>query len=150
MGEPDSPPINSGVPLFIELFAGKGSLSRAATQAGFAVLSLDHEATAAQVPMIQMDLTTPSGESILWDVLESKQLLAVHMGLPCGTSSRARERQISAALRAQGVPNPPPLRSAMCPLGLPGLRSTHQAKVDSANKLYWLAIRIMVFNGTLC
>ena len=129
----------------LNFFAGRGSLSRAALQAGFSVLSVDHEGHDPVVPIIQLDLTTESGEAILWDMLDSKQLVAVHLGLPCGTASLARERPISRDLQLQGVPNPPPLRSAECPLGLPGLGEVHQAKVNSANKLYWLAIKIMVF-----
>ena len=64
----------STTPLFIELFAGRGSLSRAALQAGFSVLSVDHEGHDPVVPIIQLDLTTESGEAILWDMLDSKQL----------------------------------------------------------------------------
>eukprot|EP00435_Cladocopium_sp_Y103_P008852 s4108_g2.t1 len=67
------------------------------------------------------------------------------MGLPCGTASLARERPVPAHLQAMGVPNPPPLRSALHPLGLPGLSDVHAAKVNSANKLYRLAIEILVF-----
>lgn len=77
--------------------------------------------------------------------MQSPHLCAVHLGLPCGTSSRARERPISATLKAQGVPQPPPLRSAEFPLGLPGLSDFHNAKVTSANDLYALAIEILVF-----
>ena len=96
----------STTPLFIELFAGRGSLSRAALQAGFSVLSVDHEGHDPVVPIIQLDLTTESGEAILWDMLDSKQLVAVHLGLPCGKASLARERPISRDLQLQGVPNP--------------------------------------------
>jgi len=122
-------------------------LSRAAMQASFSVLSVDHEGNNPVVPLVQLDLTTESGETILWDMLDSKQLVAVHLGLPCGTASlaRARERPVSQMLQSQGAPNPPPLRSAECPLGLCGLGDVHQAKVNSANKLYWLAIWVMVF-----
>ena len=113
-------------------------------QTGFSVLSIDHESGASVVPIVQLDLTSPGGEAILWDMLESQQLLGVHLGLPCGTASRARERPV-AHLQKQGVPNPPPLRSADHPLGLPNLSAFHQAKVDSANRLYALAVAIMVF-----
>ena len=41
--------------------------------------------------------------------------------------------------------NPPPLRSAMFPLGLPNLSDYHRAKVDNANILYKLAIDIILF-----
>eukprot|EP00435_Cladocopium_sp_Y103_P014965 s804_g3.t1 len=124
---------------------GHGSLSRAATQAGFSVLSVDHDSSNAMVPMVVLDLTSPSGVAILWDILESDNLMGVHMGLPCGTASLARERPASKELQAMGVPNPPPLRSAMHPLGLPNLGEFHRAKVESANKLYRLAIEILVF-----
>ena len=95
--------------------------------------------------MITLDLTTPSGQAILWDILQSPNLLGIHLGLPCGTASLARERPVSKALQAQGAPNPPPLRSALFPLGLPDLSDYHRAKVNSANVLYRLAIEIILF-----
>ena len=96
------------MPILVEIFAGRGTLSRAAIQAGFTVLSIDHDASAATVPMVLLDLTTKTGEAILWDILSSNNVLGVHMGLPCGTASLARERPVAASLRALGVPNPPP------------------------------------------
>mgnify|MGYP001818784186 CR=1 FL=1 len=65
------------------------------------------------------------------------------MGVPCGTSSRARDRPIAAALRAQGAPNPRPLRSAQHPLGLPGLHPKEKSRVESANELYMLCARVV-------
>ena len=136
---------NSDLPLFVEIFAGKGSFSRALAQAGFSVLSVDHDGSKAVVPIVTLDLTSASGQAILWDILASPNLAGVHLGLPCGTASRARERPVAAALQAQGAPNPPPLRSAIWPLGLPGLSEFHQAKVNSANCLYRLAVEILVY-----
>ena len=133
------------MPLFVELFAGHGGLSRAAIQGGFSVLSIDHESNDAVVPMVSLDLTTDSGVEILWDILSSESLLAVHLGLPCGTASLAREKPVAAHLQAMGVPNPPPLRSAQHPLGLPNLSDFHSAKVHSANQLYRLAVEIIIF-----
>ena len=75
-------------------------------------MSIDHESNDAVVPMVSLDLTTDSGVEILWDILSSESLLAVHLGLPCGTASLAREKPVAAHLQAMGVPNPPPLRSA--------------------------------------
>eukprot|EP00435_Cladocopium_sp_Y103_P015220 s5327_g3.t1 len=115
------------------------------SQAGFSVLSIDHEGNNSIVPIVQLDLTSDSGQQILWDILQSPNLLGIHLGLPCGTASRAREKPVSQALRAQGAPNPPPLRSASCPLGLPHLSAFHQAKVDSANRLYALAVEVILF-----
>ena len=132
-------------PLFVELFAGKGAFSKAALQAGLRVVSIDHEVVQPFAPMVILDLTSNSGTRILWDVLETPGLAAVHLGLPCGTSSRARELPIPAALKRAGVPEPPPLRSANFPLGIPGLAPHHQRRVDSANLLYKLAIEIVLW-----
>ena len=72
----------------------------------FQVLSIDHDGSKAVVPMITLDLTTSSGQAILWDILQSPNLSRIHLGLPCGTASLARERSVSEALRAQGAPKP--------------------------------------------
>ena len=109
------------------------------------MISVDHEVVQPFAPMVVLDLTTESGSRILWDILAAPGLEAVHLGLPCGTCSRAREVPIPAALRQAGVPQPPPLRSAQYPLGLPGLKPLHQRRVDSANALYHLAILIILW-----
>ena len=139
VSQQDSPP------LFIELFAGRASLSRAAIQSGLRVISIDHEVVQPFAPIVTLDLTSSSGQKILWDVLTSPGVEAVHLGLPCCTSSRARERPIPREMRLAGVPEPPPLRSAEFPLGIPGLAHHHQRRIDSANCLYALAIEIILW-----
>ena len=67
-------------PLFVELFAGRGSFSRAAIQAGFRVISVDHQVDQPFAPMVTLDLTSPTGTTILWDILSAPGLGAVHMG----------------------------------------------------------------------
>ena len=99
-------------PLFVEVFSGKASFSRAMIQAGFEVVSVDHEVDAPYAPVVTLDLTTKSGQDILKEILSSKRLVAVHFGLPCGTASKARDRPISQELQNRGVPSPAPLRSA--------------------------------------
>lgn len=106
---------------------------------------MDHDGSKAVVPMVELDLTSASGIAILWDILRSPSLFGVHLGLPCGTASLARERPVSKELQAQGAPNPPPLRSAEFPLGVPGLSDYNLAKITSANKLYSLAVEIILF-----
>lgn len=113
-------------------------------QSGFEVISVDHKVGHPFAPIVSLDLTTESGKQILFRVLQHPRLMAIHMGLPCGTASRARERPIPQELRERGVPNPPQLRSAEHPLGLPGLSTLNQKKVDSANSLYSLAVDILV------
>ena len=129
----------------MEIFAGRGAFSKAAIQAGLRVVSVDHEVVQPFAPIVTLDLTTKSGVQILWAILDSPGLAAVHLGLPCGTSSRARELPLPRALRLAGVPEPPPLRSAEHPLGLPNLSAKHQARVDSANALYKLAVDIILW-----
>ena len=77
---------NSDKPIFVEIFAGRGTLSRAMVQAGFSVLSVDHENNGAVVPLVMLDLTSSSGVKVLWDILSSPNVAAVHLGLPCGTA----------------------------------------------------------------
>ena len=146
MAEPQvSPASNLSAPLFVEVFAGRANFSRAMQQAGFRVLSIDHELHDPVMPIVQLDLTSSSGQQIFWDVMQQPQVIACHLGLPCGTSSLARERPIPQALRDQGVPCPPPLRSAEFPLGLPTLRDHHRVKVEAANCLYRLALDVILF-----
>ena len=129
-------------PLVVEVFAGKASLSRALLEAGFAVLSVDHEIKDPQTPIAALDLTTQSGQVVLWSMLEQPNLFAVHLGVPCGTSSRARERPVPKHLIRLGAPSPKPLRSGAHPLGVPGLSPINQARVDSANTLYKLTLDV--------
>ena len=124
---------------------GRGSLSRAALQAGLRVISIDHEVAQPFAPLVTLDLTSKTGCDILWTILSAPGLRAVHLGLPCGTSSRARELPIPQAMRQAGVPEPPPLRSAEFPLGLPNLAPHHQCRVDSANALYFLAVEVILW-----
>ena len=128
-------PTNAGPPLFLELFAGKASFSRAMIQSGCEVISVDHKVGHPFAPILTLDPTTESGKQILLRALQHPRLFAVHFGLLCGTASRARERPVPAELQAKGVPSPPQLRSAEHQLGLKGLSTLNQQKVDSANAL---------------
>jgi len=98
-----------------------------------------------KVSPVLIDLTSYSGQSRLWAVLSHPCLGYVHMSPPCGTASRAREKPLSAALRAKNWPEPQPLRSEQHPLGIPELPETLPAQVSrvaKANKLYMLCSEI--------
>ena len=85
-GLPDTAMVSHGSPLlFVELFAGKGALSKAALQAVLRLVNMDHEVVQPFAPMVVLDLTTESGTGILWDVLRFPGLEAVHLDLPCGS-----------------------------------------------------------------
>ena len=58
---------DSSPPLFVEIFARRGSYSRAAIQAGLRVISVDHKVAQPFAPIVALDLTSNSGVSILWD-----------------------------------------------------------------------------------
>ena len=113
-------------------------------EAGFAVVAIDHCITKPAFPITTLDLCSTTGQKIFWDLLQSPDLMGVHFGLPCGTASRARERKIPEHLRQLGVPEPPPLRSAMQPLGVDGLSGLNALKLQSANELYRLCARAVV------
>ena len=100
-----------------------------------------------EIPVIRIDLASEHGQALLWRILEQSRVFAIHLGPPCGTSSRAREIK-----RRYGT-NPKPLRSVEHPDGLPGLRPQDQARVNTANTLYQLCGAIMAFattHGIIC
>ena len=68
----------------------------------------------------------------------------VHMGPPCGTASRAREKRVPKWLRDRGAPDPQPLRSNHWPRGLPALanRPVDLAKVRTANAIYDFCVNV--------
>ena len=124
-------------PLFVELFAGCARLSRFCQAAGFRVLPVDapwnpHK---PEHPVLVLDLTEPACQQQLLARLLEEAPFAVHVALPCGTGSRARERPISKKARLQGAPEPRPLRDAEHVLGLPGLSEKDQIRVDKSNEL---------------
>ena len=82
-----------------------------------------------------LDLTEQPAQALLLERIASSSVLGVHVALPCGTGSRARERPVPSRLKQQGAPQPRPLRDSAHVLGLPGLSPVDQCKVDAANKL---------------
>ena len=136
---------NSGIPIFIELFAGRGSLSKSMIQAGFEVISVDHEVIQPLAPIVSLDLSSKDGQLLCWQIVTNPRVFAIHLGLPCGTSSRARDKPVPQSLRQQGAPSPMPLRSAEHPLGLPSLAGTNLQRVKAANILYEFALAIILY-----
>ncbi|CAE7410690.1 unnamed protein product, partial [Symbiodinium sp. CCMP2456] len=97
--------------------------------------------------MVPLDLTQPSAETILWDLIRRVKPIALHVGMPCGTSSRARERKLPSKLVAAGAPEPQPLRDAQHPLGLPHIdhASLDGIRVYKANQLYALSLKLALY-----
>ena len=120
-------PMHSDQAIFVEIFAGCARLSRCAQQQGFSIIPVDgpRNTHKPECKILTMDLTDQHAQASLLDTLAAVKPQCIHVALPCGTGSRAREKPISQRLRAQGAPQPRPLRDAAFPLGLPGL-SRHE------------------------
>ena len=112
--------------------------------AGFTTYSIDHEQNRHQpkVALILSDLTLKHAQQTALDMVRQLRPLSIHLGLPCGTCSRARERELPAHLK-QYPSAPPPLRSAQHLMGEPGLCGINLAKVQSSNILYKFGVQLL-------
>ena len=102
-----------------------------------------HISKQTKSPVIRIDLTDSNGVSLLWRMLSQRNVALVHLGPPCGTSSRARDIR----------PGPQPLRSSKFPEGLPHLRGVSLRRVQAANLLYRLSSEVFCYckeHGILC
>ena len=127
----------------VEAFCGSAGLSRALRACGFAVYPVDFDKNrhASKVHVIDLDLTVQPCVDVFKQMLSDLQPSYIHMGLPCGTCSRAREKPLPK--HCKNARGPTPLRDADNLLGRPGLSVNDQAKVQSANQLYHLAIWVL-------
>ena len=143
---PEPPGGNLAAPTFVELFAGCARLSSTFAAAGVPALAVDGPRNQHRPlhPVWTLDLTVPLCQRLLRERLLSGRLLGIHLGLPCGTGSRAREIKLPAHLLRSGAPQPRPLRDATYLLGLPGLSSAEQAKVDAANELCRFVVSLLL------
>jgi hypothetical protein len=101
----------------------------------------------AEGKCISINLGTESGHDLVWRILEEHcgEIELVALAPPCGTSSRAREKEIPEQLQKNGVPRPRQLRNAAYPFGMPDLHPAEQAKVTSANVLYAFTLEVVHF-----
>ena len=138
-------PMHSDQAIFVEIFAGCARLSRCAQQQGFSVIPVDgpRNTHKPECKILTMDLTDQHAQDSLMDTLNAVKPQCIHVALPCGTGSRAREKPISQRLKAQGAPQPRPLRDAASPLGMPGLSRHEQSKVTSANILAQFVVQLL-------
>lgn len=96
-----------------------------------------------KVSLISLDLTQSHAQDQVLSMLYHLRPLSIHLGLPCGTCSRARERALPANLRGK-CKAPQPLRDENNLMGFPWLTGSNLAKVQSANQLYEFAIRLLM------
>ena len=119
--------------IFLELCAGSASLSAEVRRLGVEVLAFDLEANRHQTKckVISLDLSLPHAFERLEALVTTCHVLAVHMGPPCGTCSKARGIPM-----ADSSAGPQPLRDEHNLLGLPNLGRRDQERVSAANALY--------------
>ena len=89
-----------------------------------------------------LDLAASHSQGLVERMLYQLRPMSIHLGLPCGTCSRAREKALPAHLRDK-FDAPQPLRDAENPLGFPWLQGSDLAKTTSANALYRFAVRLL-------
>lgn len=117
------------LPVFLEIFSGSGRLGRAVGRVvGIAVLLWDINFGP------EYDLTNPSIQQRVMEWIRTGYVVAGHLGTPCGSFSRARDRP----------GGPPRLRSDDCPLGLEGLKPHDAQKVAVGNILMRFTVRVML------
>ena len=104
---------------------------------------MDHSANRhlPKVKVFVLDVSNSNQLMLLETMLHHCKPCHVHLGLPCGTCSRAREKPMPSKLG--GHMGPQPLRSAEHLRGFPHLTGADKIKVDLANQLYNSAIRIL-------
>ena len=125
-------PALSGIKLsfcvFLEIFSGTGRLAKSVHRlTGWPVLLWD-------VSMgEQCDLTKRRHQQIIIHWISSGKVRAGHLGTHCGSLSRARDQP----------GGPPPLRSDLLPLGLPGLKPHDAQKAQVGNCLARFSARVM-------
>ena len=87
------------------------------------------------IPVLRIDISKKSQRDVLEQLLSLDTILYVHFAPPCGTASAARHIK----------PGPPPLRSTVFPMGLPGLTFLQQTRVKKANFLYKWTWKLVKF-----
>ena len=129
------------VAVFVELCAGSAVLSSEASKRGFQTFAIDHEMNRflPKSKIFLLDLSQETSQQLLSDMYRQMRPQWTHMGLPCGTASRARQKPVSV----RGAPQPRPLRDQNNLLGLNCLTESERHRVDCANKVYKTAEHVL-------
>ena len=77
----------------IGVFSGTAGLCAAVRKLGLSSsVGVDaHVSKKTKAPVLCTDLSNDEGVALLWRIVNQDNVIFLHMGLPCGTSSRARE-----------------------------------------------------------
>ena len=123
-------------PIAFEICCGSAGLSAELRRLGFQVHAIDHSSNrhTPKVRTLVLDVSNLQQLSLLESMISFTKPCYVHLGLPCGTCSRARERPMPKKLG--GHAGPQPLRDANNLLGFAHLSGADLIKVTLANNLY--------------
>lgn len=120
-------------------------MSSEVRKAGFRVIAIDFEFNrhTPKVSLISPDLTQAHAQHQVVSMMHQLRPMAIHLGLPCGTCSRARERALPANLRGK-YRAPQPLRDQDNLMGFQWLKGSDRAKVEAANLLCNFGVRLLM------
>ena len=141
-------------PFFLEVFCGKGDLTRACRCQGIPACAIGYynAVFSDEVPFISLDLTLAWTRTRVLSLIKCKQTTTMlWITPPCGTLSFARERRIAKKLRDLGVPDPKPLRSRRGLTGLPAAMQDplSSSKIRRANSLVDYTFEIVLAAAAL-
>ena len=128
----------------VEVFCGSANLAFEFHKQEFKTSAVDSRFNKdmPRVKSINLDLTLPEDQRVLWEMILDAEVEFVHFGVPCETASRARE----VRLKNTSI-DPQPLRSDRFPDG-PTLSGEDATKIEKANALYeFTAKAILVLAG---
>ena len=122
----------------IEICSGTGGLTAQLRLHGLpGSFGVDHIVKAGcKAPICKLNLEKEDNIALVLEWVRHHKCKYVHLGVPCGTASRAREIPLPGG--------PYPLRSPEHPDGLPNLSQRDQERVHKANLVYAAACRIIL------
>ena len=127
--------------MVIELFAGSANLSKAFRSVGMQVVAVDTK-DAAQIKVVKLNLLHKGSVDLVRRLIQTRNVVLVHMAPPCSTSSQARRIRRSPC-------DPKPLRSWNMPDGLSNLGFLDRNRVSQANRLYQVCRDVAVLCQSL-
>ena len=132
-------------PFLLELFCGSAGVCAQFKRAGGRAMGIDHHIIRNRLKSaaVKLDLTEEWVQQMILDEIKSGRIDGVHLGPPCGTSSKARNIPIKKKLKQRGAPSPKPLRSSKWPDGLPHVNGVNRKRLLAANQLYSFCKQVM-------
>ena len=124
--------------MFVELCCGSAGLTAQFERRGCRSMGFDRPGNQhlEKATVFHIDLASAEGRKVLDDLVDDPSLSYVHVALPCGTATAARNKPVPVTW-VPGPNRPPrPLRSKDRPWGLPDLDVEELRRVELAKDLY--------------